>query len=429
LLAASIGSRQLLQNKKYSDAMISPKQMDVAEVRKDFPLYSSEEKRSIYLDSACQSLRPRQVIAAQEEYYTDYPACGGRSVHHLATQVSIKVDEARENIAAFFNAHRMEEIVFTKNCTEALNLVAKGLDLRRDDVILTTDIEHNSNHVPWLQLQKAKGIRRRFVKTPESGLFDIEAFKAAMSREVKVVSVVHTNNVSGTSVPVKTITEIAHEHGAIVLIDGAQAAPHKKVDVNDLDVDFYAASVHKMLGPSGLGILYGRQELLAKLDPLISGGGGVSLTDFDRADYLPPPERFEAGLMNYSGVIGAGAAVGYLMKLGMEEVEHHDRMLNHRATSKLKDVPALSLITPIDADHRGSILSFNIRGMASHDVAMVLDEIGEVMVRSGMHCVHPFFLARGMNGCVRASFYIYNTLEECDRFAELVTVVASRFST
>jgi len=403
--------------------------MDAEKVRKDFPLYSAAEKESIYLDSACQSLRPIQVIEAQEEYYTDYPACGGRSVHHLATQVSIKVDEARESIAQFFNASKMEEIVFTKNCTEALNLVAKGLELRKDDVVLTTDMEHNSNHVPWLQLQKATGIKRRFVRTPESGLFDIEAFKSLMSREVKVVSVVHTNNVTGTSLPVKEIAEIAHDHGATVLVDGAQAAPHKKVDVRDLGVDFYTASVHKMLGPSGVGILYGRYDLLARLDPLITGGGGVSLTDFDRAEFLPPPERFEAGLMNYSGAIGAGSAVNYLMRLGMEEVEHHDHLLNQRATSILRDVPTLSLVGPMDSVHRGSILSFNIRGMASHDVAMVLDDVGKVMVRSGMHCVHPYFLAHKINGCARASFYIYNTPRECDRFAELVTDVASKFST
>jgi len=403
--------------------------MDVEKLRRDFPIYSSAEKDSIYLDSACQSLRPRQVIAAQEEYYTDYPACGGRSVHRLATQVSIKVDEAREMVAAFFNAGRMEEIIFTKNCTEALNLVAKGLELRRDDVVLTTDIEHNSNHVPWLQLEKTKGIRRRFVKTPGSGLFDIEAFKSLMSREVKVVSVVHTNNVTGTSVPVREIAEIAHDYRATVLIDGAQAAPHQKVDVRGLDVDFYTASVHKMLGPSGMGILYGKYDLLTKLDPLITGGGGVSLTDFERAEYLPPPERFEAGLLNYAGVIGTGAAVNYLTNLGMDEVEEHDRMLNQRATSRLKDTPAVSLLNPIEPLRRGSILSFNIRGMTSHDVAMVLDDIGKVMVRSGMHCVHPFFLAQRMNGCVRASFYIYNTVEECDRFTELVTEVASKFST
>lgn len=402
--------------------------MDVEAVRRDFPLFSSAEKDSIYLDSACQSLRPRQVIAAQNEYYCDYPACGGRSVHRLATQVSIKMDEARERVKTFFNASRLEEIVFTKNCTEALNQVAKGLPLKKNDVVVTTDMEHNSNHVPWLQMQITKGVKRRFIKTPDSGLFDIEAFKSQMSREVKVVSVVHTNNVTGTSVPVKDITEIAHDRGALVVIDGAQAAPHQKVDLKDLDIDFYTISVHKMLGPSGVGILYGKFELLAELEPLISGGGSVSLTDFDRAEYLPPPERFEAGLMNYSGVIGAGAAVDYLAKIGMGEVEAHDRLLNARATSRLKDTPSITILRPLEAEHRGSILSFNITGMTSHDVAMILDDVGKVMVRSGMHCVHPFFLSHKINGCARASFYIYNTIEECDRFTELVTEVASKFS-
>jgi len=402
--------------------------MDVSHIREDFPIYQAAERDMVYLDNACQTFRPRQVIQAMSRYYELYPACGGRSVHRLATQVSVEVDDARERVAGFFGASRPDEIVFTKNCTEALNLVAKGLAWRKDDVVVTTDMEHNSNHVPWLQLRSSRGLRRRFVITPSSGLFDMEAFKKAMTREVRMVSLVHVNNITGTTLPAREIAEVAHDHGALVMFDGAQSAPHQKVDVQRIGADFYTASMHKMLGPSGMGVLYGRLELLKQLEPLITGGGGVSLTTPERADLLPPPERFEAGLQNYAGIIGTGAAVNYLMGLGMEAVKEHDAILNRRATSKVRDIGGVSLLAPFDAEERGSILSFNIKGMSSHDVAMILDEVAKVMVRSGMHCVHPYFVARKLDGCVRASFYIYNSEEDVDRFAEAVQEVASKFS-
>jgi cysteine desulfurase/selenocysteine lyase len=420
----------LLSEKDEIGAMVSfpTEQMDVERVRKDFPLYTGASKDFIYLDSACQTLRPTPVIEAMMRYYLEYPACGGRSVHRLATQVSIEVDEAREKVASFLGAGRPEEITFTKSCTEALNLVAKGLRFHRGDVVVTTDFEHNSNHVPWLQMQRAHDLKRRFVLTPPSGLFDIEAFKNMMSSDVKMVSMVHTNNINGTGIPAKEVIEIAHDHGALVMLDGAQAAPHQKVDVGQLDADFYAFSAHKMLGPSGMGVLYGKMELLKTLEPLISGGGGVSLTTHERADFLPPPERFEAGLQNYAGIIGTGAAIDYLNRLGMQEVMEHDIKLNESATSKLQTIPNVSILAPSEAKHRGSIISFNVKGMSSHDVAMILDEIGKVMIRSGMHCVHPYFVARHLDGCARASFYIYNNEDDVKGFAEKVSEVASKFS-
>jgi cysteine desulfurase/selenocysteine lyase len=402
--------------------------MDSNVIREDFPLYSSKDKDIIYLDSACQTLRPRQVIEAMDAYYTDFPACGGRSVHRLATEVSIKVDEARERIARFIGAPRPENVIFTKNCTEALNLVAKGLPLRKGEVVVTSDIEHNSNHVPWMQVQRQKGVERRFVETPDDGLFDLERLKAAVDGRTKVVSLVHTNNITGTTIPGREVVQIAHEKGALVMLDGAQTAPHQKVDVRALDVDLYAFSMHKMLGPSGVGVLYAKDGVIDDVEPLISGGGAVGLTDRDKVEYLPIPERFEGGLLNYAGIIGSGAAVDYLAAAGMEEVEAHDRLLNARTTKGLEGIGEVEILRPLDPGQRSSVLSFNVNGMNSHDVAMILDEMAKVAIRSGMHCVHPYFLARKMPGAARASFYLYNTIEECDKFVSAVASLAQTFA-
>ncbi len=403
--------------------------MDTERARRDFPVFTGAADDPIYLDNACQTFRPRQVIEASDEYYLNYPACAGRSVHRLATEVSIKVDETREKISKFIGSRSPNRVIFTKNCTEALNLVAKGLSLGRGDAVLTTDMEHNSNHVPWIQLARTKGIIPKIVETPSDGIFDLESYKRMMSREVKIVSFAHTNNATGTSVPAKEVIEIAHDRGALVMLDGAQYAPHSKVDLDRLDVDFYAFSVHKMLGPSGVGVLYAKEELAADLEPLIVGGGAISTATYDKVEYLPVPERFEGGLMNYSGIVGSGAAVDYLESLGMENVAEHDAALNSLVTEGLKDLDEVSVLAPVDPQLRGSIFSFNIRGMSSHDVAMILDQMGGIMIRSGMHCTHPFFLTRRIDGCARASFYVYNTLEECNRFIEAVKKIIHDFST
>ncbi|MGD0056429.1 MAG: cysteine desulfurase [Methanomassiliicoccales archaeon] len=402
--------------------------MDVERVRGDFPIYSSARGDIVYFDNACQTFRPRQVIEASNDYYFDFPACGGRSIHRLATQVSIRIDEAREKIARFIGCPNPNEIVFTKNCTEGLNLVAKGMKYKKGDVVLTTDMEHNSNHVPWIQLTKTVGIRRKYVKTPSTGVFNVEAFKEAMAKEVRIVSLVHTNNVTGTTIPAKDVVEIAHDQGAVVMLDGAQAAPHMRIDMKKLEVDFYVFSMHKMLGPSGVGVLYAKEEIAKDIEPLITGGGGVSLAEYDSATYLPMPDRFEAGLMNYSGVIGSAAAVDYLSALGMDEIREHETALNSYVTKELKDIDLVKVLEPLDPRKRGSIFPFNVKGLGSHDVAMILDEVDKVMIRSGMHCTHPFFISRGIDGCARASFYVYNMISECERFVKAVRVLVDKFS-
>ena len=243
-----------------------------------------------------------------------------------------------------------------------------------------------------------------------------------------MVSMVHTNNVTGTTLPASEVIELAHEKKALVMLDAAQSAPHQRLDVEKMDVDLLAFSAHKMLGPAGVGVLYGKKEVLDRIEPLIGGGGGVGLTEYDKVEYLPTPEKFEAGLLNYSGIIGTGAAVDYLSAVGMEEIAHHETRLNSLVTAGLRDEPSITILDPLDPKLRAGLFSFNIRGMTSHDVAMIIDEMAKVLMRSGMHCMHPYFLSRKIDGSARASFYLYNTEDEAKRFVEAVKTLASTFS-
>ena len=399
--------------------------MDMSSVRKDFP--TIRKNLGIYLDSACQSLRPDQVIQAMDEYYENYPACGGRSVHSMATKVSIAVDDTREVLSKFFKTDDPDCYIFTKNTTEGLNTAAFGLGLKKGDVVVTTDAEHNSNHVPWLFLKDNIGIERRFSKSGKTGEFDIESFKSCMDKRVKVVSIQHTNNVTGCSVPVKAVTEIAHDYGAKVIIDGAQAAGHMSVDLKKIDADIYCCSIHKMLGPSGMGVMYGKREVLENLRPLTVGGGTVGLATYDSVNLAPIPDKFEAGLHNYSGIIGTKAAIDYLSKIGMDEIEKWDTVLMKRAMGNLEDVKGLHLVGPDQPGKRCGVLSFNIDGLVSHDIAMMLDSMANVMIRSGMHCAHPFYVSRAIDGSARASTYLYNNEEEIDIFTDTVRKIAETF--
>ncbi len=399
--------------------------MDSDSVRSDFPTVRRGD--GIYLDSACQALRPDSVIRAITEYYEEYPGCGGRSVHSMATRVSVMMDEAREALARFFGTDDPECYVFTGNTTEGLNTAAYGLGLKRGDVVVTTDTEHNSNHVPWLRLRDAVGIERRMSRSGEDGTFDIESFKSCMDGRVKVVSVQHASNVTGAIVPVKEVAEIAHDRGATVVIDGAQAAPHMPVDLEDIGADIYCLSVHKMLGPSGMGVMYGRREVLERVAPLSIGGGTVGLTTYDSADLAPIPDRFEAGLHDYAGIAGTKAALEYLSGIGMGEVQQWDRRLMRRIFSDLEDVRNLRVVGPSDPDLRGSVFSFNIDGLGAYDIGMMLDSMAGVMIRSGMHCVHSFYKDRGIEGSARASTYLYNNEREIDVFADTVRKISETF--
>jgi len=404
--------------------------MDVKRIRADFPVLSREIGGSlpIYFDSACQTLRPRQVMDAVAEYYTSFPACAGRSVHKLATEVSLKCDEVRTKAANFLGAESPSEIAFVKNTTEGLNTVILGSGLKKGDEIVTTDYEHNSIHVPTLRAVELFAVKHKIVRSSPDGTFDMDAFEKAMTKKVGLVAVCMTSNVTGYSLPAREVVKISHSYGAKVLFDAAQTAPSQKIDVRELGVDYLAASAHKMLGPSGVGMFYCRAELGDRIKPLLYGGHGVTDTTYESYKLLPAPERFETGLQNYAGIVGTGAALDYLERLGLEEIRSHETSLNRRITRALVDESGVSILKPSDPNLRGGIFSFNIAGLTSHDVAMIMDNSKNIMMRSGMHCCHPYFHARKMDGCARASVYVYNTQEEVDVFAETVKGLTKQFS-
>jgi cysteine desulfurase/selenocysteine lyase len=331
-------------------------------------------------------------------------------------------------VADFFGAESPLEIAFMKNTTEGCNTVILGSKFNKGDEIVTTNYEHNSVHVPVLRAVETYGVRHKIVKSASDGTFDLEAFKKAMTKKVALVAMALTSNVTGYTLPAREVVQIAHSYGSKVLFDAAQYAPSNKVDVRAMGVDYLAASGHKMCGPSGVGLFYCRAEISDRLRPVMYGGHGVTDTTHDSYTLLPAPERFETGLQNYSGIVGTGAAIEYLDGLSMDEVHAHEVSLNRQMTKELRGVQGVSLLGPKNADLRGSILSFNIDGLSAHDVAMIMDSSKNIMMRSGMHCCHPYFHARGLDGCARASVYIYNTPDEVLVFTDAVEQLASKFS-
>lgn len=394
--------------------------MDIDKIRLDFPLLQTKinGKSIIYFDNACQALRPWRVINAINDYYQKYSACGGRSVHKLGELVTQKCDESRKAIADFIGAKRKEEVIFTRNTTEGINLIARSLGLKKGDVVLTTDKEHNSNLIPWQILAKNIGIVHKIVPSKKDNTFDLEKFTEMMTRQVRLVSMVWTSNLDGVTFPAREIINIAHKKGVKVLLDAAQTAPHQKIDVAMLDVDFLAFSGHKMLGPSGTGVLYGKYHLLEELDPFLVGGETVEYSTYKNHKLLPPPEKFEAGLQDFAGIIGLGEAVKYLQRIGFKDIIRQELELNKFITEEITKIPSVRIIGPLDPALRGGIISFYIEEMDSHQVALVMDEMNGIMVRSGQHCVHSWFNAQQIKSSVRASLYFYNTIAEAKFFVE-----------
>ena len=388
--------------------------MNVKKIRQDFPILNRKINGQpiIYFDNACMTLKPKQVIDAINDYYLDYSACAGRSIHKLGSEVTIRYNEARDKIRKFINARESREIIFTKNTTESINLLARSLKFKKGDIILTTDREHNSNLIPWHIQKKLRGVNHKVVKSNEDNTFNLERFENLMSNKVKIVSMVHTSNLDGYTIPDNEIIKIAHDYGALVLLDGAQSAPQVSINVQKLDVDFFAFSIHKMLGPTGIGVLYGKYNLLKNLEPFMVGGNTVEKSTYNSYSLLDSPEKFEAGLQNYAGAIGASAAAEYIMKIKKENIGEYIYKLNSYISSEIINIPGINIIGPADPALRGGIISFNIENYEPHNIAIFLDEVN-IMVRSGVFCVHSWFDAHNIKGAVRVSLYVYNTIEEC----------------
>lgn len=395
-----------------------PSQSRVLKIRGDFPILSRRinDRSVVYFDNACMSLRPKAVVEAINGYYLEYSGCAGREAHHFGATTTRAYASAREAVQQYIGARRSSEILFVRNTTEGINIVANILPFKPGDAVLCSDIEHNSNLLPWQILRQRKGVDHRIFHTAPDTTFDWDSFRRKLDGSVKLVAIPHTSNLSGVTFPVKDIIREAHRVGALVLIDAAQGMLYRDIDVQELDADFLAFSGHKMLGPTGSGVLYAKEALLKTLPCFLVGGETVldtTYTDFTLGD---APDRFEAGLQDYAGAIGLAAAISYLDSIGGKAIKKQVHELNSLATEELSKTKGIKLIGPRDPGQRTGILNFCVEGMAPSDVSYLLNQGANIMTRSGRHCVHSWYNARGLSGSIRASFSFYNTPEEVEFF-------------
>lgn len=395
---------------------------DVSKIREDFPILRRliNDKPLVYLDNAATTQKPQVVIDALVDYYTKHNANIHRGIHTLAEEATTMYENSREKIAQFIGAETPKEIIFVRNSTEAINLVAYSWGrsfLKSGDEIILSESEHHSNLVPWQILAKEKGIKLLFVPLNDEGYLDIEYFKKLLTKKVKLVSLVHISNVLGTINPMEEIGRMAHGVGAFLLIDGAQSVPRMSVNVQNLNCDFLVASGHKMLGPTGIGFLYARQDLLEKMPPFLGGGDMIREVYLDHAVWNELPWKFEAGTPDIAGAIALGTAVDYLSNLGMENVFEHERELTDYALSQLGSLRNLSIYGPKTTENKTGVISFSLKSIHPHDAAQILDEEG-IAIRSGFHCAMPLHQKLKIPATCRASFYIYNTKEEIDKLVE-----------
>ena len=396
--------------------------LDLARVRADFPILKREVngRPLIYLDSAATSQKPRQVIDALVEFYTRTNANVHRGVHTLSVEATDAYEAARERVGQFVGIEDPLEVVFVRNTTEALNLVATcwGREyLQPGDEILATLLEHHSNLIPWQRVAQQTGAHIRLVRLHADGTLDLDDFERRLSRRTRVVAVAHASNVLGTINPLAAIAERAHAAGAIVVADGAQSVPHLPTDLHELGVDFLAFSGHKMLGPMGIGALWGRRELLEEMPPFLGGGGMIREVYEDRATWAALPEKFDAGTPSVADAIGLAAAVDYLDRLGMDNVRAHEVEVTGYALERLASIPDVRVYGPLDARARTGVVSFNLQGVHPHDAGTVLDEAG-VAVRAGHHCCQPLHRALDVAATLRASFYVYNSADDVDALVD-----------
>ncbi len=389
--------------------------MNIESIRKDFPILERKvhDKPLVYFDNAATTQKPKQVIDSVNDFYSNYNANVHRGLHALSEEASEAYEKAHEKVGNFINSE-WDEIVFTKNTTESLNILAYslGLDLKKDDEVLITKMEHHANFVPWQYLGKKLGFKVKYVDITKDGELDMQSFDSLLTNKTKIVSVIHVSNTLGTINPVKELIEKAHDKNALAIVDGAQSIPHMEIDVKDLNCDFFAFSGHKMLAPTGTGGLFGKKEAFEEMNPFLFGGEMISSVSVEKTEWNMLPWKFEAGTPHVAGGIGIGAAVDYLNKIGMDKILKHEHKLVEYALNALKDVKGIQLYGP-KTDKRAGVISFNIADIHPHDVASVLDTHG-IAVRAGAHCTHPLLHALGVEHTVRASFYIYNTEKEID---------------
>jgi len=394
------------------------------ELRNDFPIFKKKinGKDLVYLDNASTTQKPYSVINSITDFYSNYNSNIHRAVYQLAEEATELYEQSRKKIANFINV-RPEEIIFTRNTTESINLIAHSWarsNLKKDDVIAITEIEHNSNIVPWQILCQEIGTRLEYVGIDESGFLDVEyLIELISSRKVKLVSISHMSNVLGTIVPIERIIKTAHQYKIPVIVDGAQSVPHMPVDAKNLDCDFLVFSAHKMLGPTGVGVLYAKKELLEKMKPFMGGGDMIKEVFKFHTNYNEVPYKFEAGTPNIADVVGFGAAVDYLEKIGMENIRKHEIYLTEYALESMQSLKYITIYGPMDSKFRGGVISFNIADIHPHDLATIMNDHG-IAIRSGHHCAQVLMQRLDVPATSRASFYIYNTKEEIDKFVNAI---------
>ncbi|HDX9591275.1 cysteine desulfurase [Bacillus pseudomycoides] len=403
--------------------------MDIHEIRKQFPILDQKVngKQLVYFDSAATSQKPIQVIETLEHYYKEYNSNVHRGVHTLGTKATDAYEGAREKVRKFINAKSMEEIIFTRGTTTALNTVAASYgmeNVKEGDEIVISYMEHHSNIIPWQQVAKKTGATLKYLPLQEDGTISLEDVRQTITPNTKIVSIMYVSNVLGTINPVKEIAEIAHQNGAIMVVDGAQSTPHMKVDVQDLNCDFYTLSAHKMCGPTGIGVLYGKKELLNNMEPIEFGGEMIDFVDLQESTWKELPWKFEAGTPIIANAIGLGSAIDFLEEIGLDNIEKHEHELAQYALERLSEVDGVTIYGP---KKRAGLITFNIDEVHPHDVATVLDVEG-IAVRAGHHCAQPLMKWLKASSTARASFYLYNTKEEIDTFVEALTKTKEYFT-
>lgn len=404
---------------------------NVEKVKKDFPILEQEVngKKLVYLDSSATSQTPIQVTDSIADYYNRYNSNVHRGVHTLGTLATDAYEKARETVRRFINARYFEEVVFTRGTTTAINLVAHSYgdaNVSEGDEIVVTQMEHHANIVPWQQLAKRTGATLKFIPMSDSGELEKEAIDNAITDNTKIVAVTHVSNVLGTINDVKYIAEVAHQHDAVIAVDGAQSAPHMKVDVQDLDVDFFSFSGHKMLGPTGIGALYGKRHLLDKMEPIEFGGDMIDFVGLEDATWTDLPTKFEAGTPLIAEAIGFAEAIRYIDELGLEEIHQHEYELVNYAYNEMSKIEGLEIYGP-SPEKRAGLITFNVEGVHPHDLATALDSEG-VAVRAGHHCAQPLMKWLNQSSTARASFYVYNTTEDVDKLIQALYRTKEFFS-